>query len=865
MSKKDLGLYKLAKYTNFEIVLESQILSSGANQAKLLEKLKKNKSSIKVQAIVMKIAFAVMLLFVVGLPISAYAEVTQALSSPTINPESVLIPGSIIFGAYFIMQLIYLTMLGMFAISAMMSGETFRWYETLPISKNKLRKLGFMTVFHNMDIGLIIMILAFPIALFIISQNIILTLVAALVSIINVFFSFSILVLIAGRISRVLKVSEAGSKKATLIRIFTMLSYVIVIFSASFLFQWVMISAGDFFAILTSSEVPFLINFFISLIPFPFAPGYLITIAIEPTSFSSSLWLPITIGMILFVLLTLFTYKKALKAMRTVTSSASIEVKQAKSSKEIPEKPDAVSIEPRTPIKAYIRKDLSAATRDMQTFMFIITPLILPLMILVPLLITPIGFGESFLDDYFVVWMIITMYQPMISMMVTSGFLNMEDSGASILSSLPIRTRDQAKAKLLLLGSIQTISFFLPLFAFVGNPEFLSYLLSFISYYPVVLTLLISMFQMKIRFFGRMKYKFVVEEFNTEKKITKWFLMVVVQYLIFFAFNIMGGILLTLFSPAIMFFASFLGGILALGVLLLSYNSMFPKIMGKKPTISIREIFRKHPLFGTVNLLVLYAGFLMLPGFIVLPFLFIEGIPVLALLFIEFFATFGVMTLLWAFFVRRSLGLPNGKESLKEYVKTIGLKPDRKIVRNIFLGLGCSIIYFISTSIIGNIFGNFIFDLDVIFGNPGISGYGWYLFILMLIPGIWEEVSFRGVISTLNLRKYSRTTVLIVVSILFGLFHFFNLLSGSSFIQTGIQVIYAATLGFLFGYLFIKTKSLIPSIILHYLINSLGQLFTYVIFDSIVDQVLFAIIGVGLIPTVLGVLFVWLVVKKELR
>jgi membrane protease YdiL (CAAX protease family) len=135
----------------------------------------------------------------------------------------------------------------------------------------------------------------------------------------------------------------------------------------------------------------------------------------------------------------------------------------------------------------------------------------------------------------------------------------------------------------------------------------------------------------------------------------------------------------------------------------------------------------------------------------------------------------------------------------------------------------------------------------------------------MLIPGIWEEVSFRGVISTLNLRKYSRTTVLIVVSILFGLFHFFNLLSGSSFIQTGIQVIYAATLGFLFGYLFIKTKSLIPSIILHYLINSLGQLFTYVIFDSIVDQVLFAIIGVGLIPTVLGVLFVWLVVKKELR
>jgi membrane protease YdiL (CAAX protease family) len=135
----------------------------------------------------------------------------------------------------------------------------------------------------------------------------------------------------------------------------------------------------------------------------------------------------------------------------------------------------------------------------------------------------------------------------------------------------------------------------------------------------------------------------------------------------------------------------------------------------------------------------------------------------------------------------------------------------------------------------------------------------------MLIPGIWEEVSFRGVISTLNLRKYSRTTVLIVVSLLFGLFHLINLLAGNNLVLTGVQVIYAALLGFLFGYLFIKTKSLIPSIILHYLIDSLGQLFVYVSFDNTVDLVLFAIIGVGIVPSVLGVLLVKLVVKKEPR
>ncbi len=866
MTEKELSLYKLAKYTNLEIVMEAQIQSSGSNQARVIEKYKKNKKSIKQQVFGMKIIFAAMLLFVAVLPIIfTYFQVRSMLSNPLVIPDSVLIPGGILFGVFNVMQLIYLTMLGMFAIGAMMSGDVFRWYETLPLSKKRLRKLGFMTAFRNLDAGLISMIIASPIIMFVISLNILLALVALVISVINVMFSFSILVLIAGKISSVMKISEAGSKRATLIRIFTMLSYMIVIFSASFLLQFIASTAGEFFDLMASLEIPLIANIIMSLIPYPFSSGFLMTMSMEPLGFTPILWVSTLFGLCFSILLTFFVYRKALRAMRTVTSSVALDAKKSSLSKIVSEEPIEVLIEPRTPIRAYIRKDLSTATRDIQTFMFIIMPFVLPFMVIVPLLISPTGLGGSFLEDYVIVWMFITMYQPMISMMLTSGFLNMEDTGASILSSLPIRTRDQAKGKLLLLGSIQTISFFLPLVLFVGNPEFSNYLLSFISFYPVVLTLLLSMFQMKIRFFGRMKYKFVVEEFTPEKKVTKWIVMGVVQYLIYIAFNLMGGILL-LFSEYLMFLATFIGGILALGVLYLSFNSMFPKIPGKKQTISIREIFRKHPLFGTLNLLVLYTGFLFLPGIIELPLLFIiDIIPLPIFIIIDFIVTFGVMLLLWIFIVRKSLGLPNGQETLKEYATTIGLKPDRKIVRNILLGISCSIIFFISTFIFGNLFGNYIFDLDVVFGQPSNTNFGWLLFVIMLIPGIWEEVSFRGIITTMNLKKYSRTTVLIVVSILFGLFHLVNLLAGSNLVITGVQVIYAAMLGFLFGYLFIKTKSLIPSIILHYLINSLGQLFIYVTFDTIADLILFAIIGVGIVPSVLGMLLVKLVVKKEPR
>lgn len=135
----------------------------------------------------------------------------------------------------------------------------------------------------------------------------------------------------------------------------------------------------------------------------------------------------------------------------------------------------------------------------------------------------------------------------------------------------------------------------------------------------------------------------------------------------------------------------------------------------------------------------------------------------------------------------------------------------------------------------------------------------------MLIPGIWEEVSFRGVMMTLNMRKHSRTTVIIAISLLFGLSHYINLRGSSNLFATNLQVIWAALFGFLLGYLFIKTKSLIPSIILHYLVNTVGQLFVPVSFDSVINLSLFAVLGLGILPAVFGMILVKLVVKAETR
>ena len=80
--------------------------------------------------------------------------------------------------------------------------------------------------------------------------------------------------------------------------------------------------------------------------------------------------------------------------------------------------------------------------------------------------------------------------------------------------------------------------------------------------------------------------------------------------------------------------------------------------------------------------------------------------------------------------------------------------------------------------LIGNLFGTWFLDWKILFGNPSITtGLGWFLFILMLIPGIWEEVAFRGVILNLQLKKYSNTISIMLYGVLFGLFHLTNLIT----------------------------------------------------------------------------------------
>lgn len=91
--------------------------------------------------------------------------------------------------------------------------------------------------------------------------------------------------------------------------------------------------------------------------------------------------------------------------------------------------------------------------------------------------------------------------------------------------------------------------------------------------------------------------------------------------------------------------------------------------------------------------------------------------------------------------------------------------------------------------------------------------------LTMINVGFIEEIIFRGFLFKMMERNNLKSAI-VVSSITFGIGHIVNLLNGADIILTLIQICYAISLGYLFVTIFHKSKSLIPCIIAHALINS---------------------------------------------
>ena len=93
----------------------------------------------------------------------------------------------------------------------------------------------------------------------------------------------------------------------------------------------------------------------------------------------------------------------------------------------------------------------------------------------------------------------------------------------------------------------------------------------------------------------------------------------------------------------------------------------------------------------------------------------------------------------------------------------------------------------------------------------------------MLCVGFLEEVIFRGLLFTAIARNNVRSAV-IISSVTFGIGHIINLFNGSgmNLASNLCQIVFAIAVGFLLVTIFYRGGSLLPCILVHSAINTLG-------------------------------------------
>jgi membrane protease YdiL (CAAX protease family) len=180
----------------------------------------------------------------------------------------------------------------------------------------------------------------------------------------------------------------------------------------------------------------------------------------------------------------------------------------------------------------------------------------------------------------------------------------------------------------------------------------------------------------------------------------------------------------------------------------------------------------------------------------------LETLPGVYLPPLLYFLALGILALYLMPYV---IGLPNGRKLIKEYCQDIRLLPMTHLSRNILIGLLMAILTLTAIFLASLLTRHFVFDWSYVPALRWVKG---------LTRGIWEEVFFRGIILVLFMRVFPLRRAVFLSAFLFAVIHLNPMAINLEMIVDVVSIFF---MGLLFTYLVLKTGSLLPAIVFHYL------------------------------------------------
>ena len=187
-------------------------------------------------------------------------------------------------------------------------------------------------------------------------------------------------------------------------------------------------------------------------------------------------------------------------------------------------------------------------------------------------------------------------------------------------------------------------------------------------------------------------------------------------------------------------------------------------------------------------------------------------------------AHFTVAGLLGYVLVPYLLRLPKGSLSFRRYLDDIRLTRVKPFLPLLLLTVACDLILIACQGA-----GSIVYRLSE--GKPVTWDFVGRVFnLLAVLPpqsmllfaqmfSSLEEVLFRGVLLTMLLRVCSPRKAIVYSAAAFGLMHLPGIFAGTPPVMALGQVVWAFLFGLFYGYIFLTSGSLLPSMVIHWLSN----------------------------------------------
>lgn len=220
------------------------------------------------------------------------------------------------------------------------------------------------------------------------------------------------------------------------------------------------------------------------------------------------------------------------------------------------------------------------------------------------------------------------------------------------------------------------------------------------------------------------------------------------------------------------------------------------------------------------------------------------------------------------------LGLPHGRTSVTKFLHVIGLRRPQSISNLVVVTLPCIAILFSSWLLASLIYNQLYLGGDLAFfisqlmdTSRALPPRNWS--IVTAIGSIWEEVLMRGIFLTMLLNKHTKRQSIGLSALTFGMVHIVNLLNGplTTELLVGVfaQILWCSLYGLFYGYLFIKTRNLIPCMVMHYVGNGFISFWWFTPHAPFpVYTMLMLVFYVGLFPTILSIVWVRYATRAQL-